>query len=38
VGNEENEHPAPDPTITVINITSEPSGVHKKISQRVNYG
>jgi hypothetical protein len=32
VGNEENGYPAPDPNKTMINVTSEPCGAHKKKS------
>jgi hypothetical protein len=38
VGNEENEYPVPDPNRIGINITSELSDIHKKISQRGSYG
>jgi hypothetical protein len=38
VGNEENEYPVPDPNETMINITNEISGTHKKISQTGNHG
>jgi hypothetical protein len=37
VGNEENEHPVPDPNRTMINITNELSDAHKKICQKGSY-
>jgi hypothetical protein len=30
VGNEENGYPVPDPNKTMINVTNEPSDIHKK--------
>jgi hypothetical protein len=38
VGNEENEYPVPDPNKTMLNITNELSGAHRKTSQKGNYG
>jgi hypothetical protein len=37
VRNEENEYPVPDPNRTMLIMTLEPNGIHKKISQRGNF-
>jgi hypothetical protein len=38
VGNEENEHPVPDPNRAMINITNELSNAPRKICQRGKHG